>query len=46
MLVSLSLGEAGKVTWLDKGHSLTLSPAVGAVVETLRFLLETEVPFR
>ena len=46
VLVSLSPGEAGTVTWLDKGRAHTVAHSGGAVVETLRFLLKTGMPTR
>ncbi len=42
LIVSLSMGEAGKVMWLDKGRSHTVSQPARAAVEALRFLLRTE----
>jgi len=46
LLVSLSQGEAGQVTWLDRGRAHTVAHATGGAVETLRFLLKTGVPTR
>jgi hypothetical protein len=46
LIVSLSMGEAGKVVWLDKGQGHTVSQPAGAAVEALRFLLRTELPSR
>jgi hypothetical protein len=40
------MGEAGKVMWLDKGQSHTVSQPARAAVEALRFLLRTELPSR
>jgi hypothetical protein len=46
VLLSLSAGEEGSVAWLDKGRSHLIADATGGPVETLRFLLKTEVPTR
>jgi hypothetical protein len=42
-IVSLTAGEAGKVTWVPKARAHTVSTATPVALEALRFLLKTNV---